>query len=466
MKKSIKPRGLRRPAKASLWYIGAGSLTKAVGVLTTPIFTRLLSESEYGQFSLYISWLGLASIICSSVSQGSVIYKGIEKYKNKNESFIFSALMVSFGFCGIICLLLLSFSRFLGLDFALSALISVQLICDTAVSVNIAKRRYNYQYLSVTAISVIQAICAPFLGIALVSGGGLGYVGRIYGVLLASVFIAIPLIIITARSGVATLNKEMSLFLIKSAAPVLPVAVSSSISSQADKLLITAFMGKSALARYSVAHSLGSGLIMTIGALGSALNPWIVRKIKSGQVSVVSRLLERGVMILSASVLFLIGGSPEVMMVLAPKSYLDALPAVTPIAISTIPSFINSVCTVAIISKESGGRASIATVFTSAICAIASLILIPLLGFSGAATAILISQTILAAINLNSLLKIGLNGIFPIKKCFRALLFAILWSPLLIISYESLILRLALLSVPLGVLVYNSIFLKEMILEK
>ena len=49
--------------KASVLYIITGILSRGVSFLFTPIYTRLLSESEYGVYSLYVSWLGLFTVL-------------------------------------------------------------------------------------------------------------------------------------------------------------------------------------------------------------------------------------------------------------------------------------------------------------------------------------------------------------------------------------------------------------------
>ena len=43
----IKKNGeVRLPARASLWYVGSNMISKAVGMLLTPIFTRILTGAE------------------------------------------------------------------------------------------------------------------------------------------------------------------------------------------------------------------------------------------------------------------------------------------------------------------------------------------------------------------------------------------------------------------------------------
>ena len=42
------------PAKASIWYMLCSVLQKGISVITTPIFTRILSTEQYGLVSIYL----------------------------------------------------------------------------------------------------------------------------------------------------------------------------------------------------------------------------------------------------------------------------------------------------------------------------------------------------------------------------------------------------------------------------
>ena len=44
-------------AKATIWFIFCSVTQKCISLMTTPIFTRIMSTTQYGQFSVYNSWL-------------------------------------------------------------------------------------------------------------------------------------------------------------------------------------------------------------------------------------------------------------------------------------------------------------------------------------------------------------------------------------------------------------------------
>ena len=58
--------------KASIWFLICSFLQKGISMLTTPIFTRILSTSEYGQYNVFNSWLGIVTVFVSMSLSGGV----------------------------------------------------------------------------------------------------------------------------------------------------------------------------------------------------------------------------------------------------------------------------------------------------------------------------------------------------------------------------------------------------------
>ena len=42
--------------KSGVWYTISNLLVKSIVLITTPIFTRLLSKIDYGNYNNYVSW--------------------------------------------------------------------------------------------------------------------------------------------------------------------------------------------------------------------------------------------------------------------------------------------------------------------------------------------------------------------------------------------------------------------------
>ena len=83
-------------AKATIWFIFASTLQKGMSLITTPIFTRIMSTEQYGQYSVYNSWLQIFTIITTLRLNWAVFNKGMSKYKNDRDGYTATMQSVTF----------------------------------------------------------------------------------------------------------------------------------------------------------------------------------------------------------------------------------------------------------------------------------------------------------------------------------------------------------------------------------
>ncbi len=83
------------PVKASLWFTVCNVINKGIALLSTPILTRILSQEEYGNFSVYQSWVSIITIFASLNLYQNAYTKGLVKYGNNRNSLTSSLLSLS-----------------------------------------------------------------------------------------------------------------------------------------------------------------------------------------------------------------------------------------------------------------------------------------------------------------------------------------------------------------------------------
>ena len=252
MRKKEPTLAIKLPARATLWYLGVSVITKGTGILTTPIFTRILSSEDYGSFALYMSLIGVGSVICSAVSSGSAVYKGMSKSRENVGEYLRAVLLLTLSFSILICLLLFAFSSFFRLKRIFYLPLSLQLLCDGVTALMLSADKFRYKYKTVAAVSLISAVLPPVLSVVLLVNTDFGYTVRIFSLLLVSLGVAVfSLIRIMKASSDGQTRIRTSSAMIKRAAgytrPMLPHAISSAVTSQADKLIISSLMGAAAL---------------------------------------------------------------------------------------------------------------------------------------------------------------------------------------------------------------------------
>ena len=73
--------------KASMWFLLCSFLQKGISTITTPIFTRLLSTAEYGQYNVFNSWLSIITVFVTLNLSAGVYTQGLVKFEKEQKIF-------------------------------------------------------------------------------------------------------------------------------------------------------------------------------------------------------------------------------------------------------------------------------------------------------------------------------------------------------------------------------------------
>lgn len=460
----LKGINIKLPAKASVWYLSASVTSKAVGFLITPFFTRMISAEAYGELTLYLTLVGIATVCCSAVNTGSSFYKGLKNYEHNQGSYLKSCLVVSTAFSSLLCVVLFALLPFLDISPHLFIPLTLQIICDGIIAVAVSKAKYSYSYKEVTAVSILSSVLPAVITLLLLKAVAGRFRIRVYALLIISAVISLWALVKILREG-GSANKKTVISILKVSYPLIPHSISTALSAQSDKLIITHFMGAFALAKYSVTHSLGVGLQFAVSAIGSALGPWMIRRLENKELERIASLSGLLLTGFSALSLCLIALAPEAMRILAPKEYLDAFPALLPIALTTPLILLSSIITICLVYSGDGG----ATLMISIVSALSGLILnftlIPKFGYIGAGLSVLISQLITVISGLYLLIRARLGDAVLMSKIFKTALPTAMVGLLSFSLFERLELRVLLLTVPAVMLLNTFYSIKGQITE-
>ena len=393
-----KKNKIRLPAKASLFY-GAGIvISKLIGVITTPLFTRAMSEVEYGLYSYYISILGIASMLSGIFLTPAVFYSGLGKFTDKKNGFIKSAIILSSGINLIFCIVLFTFSHIFGIKREFTVIMLFQGILDTVVTSELLKSKFSYGYGRVLAINLSSAIISTALSLFLVIHLGMGAMGRMLSLLLSAGIVVFVILIKGEFQGKS--DKVERKFLVKNSLPLIPAVISRAAISSLDKLTVKAYLGVDALAKYSVAHTVGTALFPIIGALSSAINPWLVRKLRGGKRKEAFPIIGEISALIGWGSVIVITITPEIFSFLAPERYKEAIYVISPLALASVPYFIFTVTTVFLGFSEKTRIVSISAVLGASANLALCLTLISKIGYMGGGIAYFVAECTMALCSL------------------------------------------------------------------
>lgn len=389
---------MRVPARASLWYIAISVVERGIALAATPIFTRLLSPAQYGLFPLYNTWLGIFGVIGTLEVSGGVTLSGLQRFGDRKNEFQTAVLGLLGTLFSIICIVVTLMRKPLGELTGLggyAVLLPTEVLLLSAGSLYTQRLKYEYRYREAAAVGIGSALTAPLVSILLITTLGADSDRRIFGSLAAATVAAIPSFITILRGGDKLFSREVWGFLLGRALPLLPHYAAVSVIVRAPEIAIGRMLGTGELAKYSVCASLGFGASVITGGLGSALGPWVLRRIASGRTDEIPKLLHSVLRAVGVICLILLAFAPEGMAIIAPREYRTAIGAVYPIMLSAPAILLSSVVSQGLCYYGRSVISSLPAIAAAAV-SVAFSMLTPYAGIVSAGIGIFASYTVLA----------------------------------------------------------------------
>lgn len=381
---------LTAPVKASLWFLICGFLQKGVSLLTTPIFTRVMADAEYGRFSVYNSWLGIVQIIVTLNLAAGVYTRGLVKNEDDQDRFSSSMLGLS-----TTCILIWSviyaifspvINRWLGLTTLLMVAMFLEMWAHAAYQFWSNRERVNYRYKKLVALTVTYVLLRPALALVFVLQADPQH--QVEARVLPTVFVNLVLFtflyISISKKGRCFFHREYWLYALKFNIPLLPHYLSQIVLNQSDRLMINHFCGPADTAYYTVAYTMAMVLLILNNSVSATMNPWIYQSIKHDKVDQIGRVSYAVLALIALTNLAVVMAAPELLMLLGPSSYQAAVWVVPPVTVSVYFMFLYNLFATFEYYYEKTHYVAAATMAGAVLNIVLNAIFIPRFGFVAA----------------------------------------------------------------------------------
>lgn len=345
MVKKLKNKYLQLPVqvKASVWFLFASFFQKGIAVITTPIFTRVMTTAEYGQYNVFYTWLQIIAIVVTMQLYSGMYAQGLAKYTNDKAVFTSSLqglvlVMVLVGLAIYLCLADF-WNGLLGLTTVQMLAMFVMIWGSAVFSFWSMEQRSNMKYKKLIILTLLVSTAQPIVGVISVITATDKVTARIVSMAMISAIAYSFLFLVHMKKGKVFYAKHYWKHAIVFCFPLIPHYLSLTILNSMDRIMIAKMVGASEVGIYSLAYSVA--LIMTIlnGAFLSTLEPWLFQKIRNGQVNDLASVAYPSLVIIAAMNLIVIAFAPEVIAFFAPAEYVDAIWIVPPVAMSSFFTF-------------------------------------------------------------------------------------------------------------------------------
>jgi O-antigen/teichoic acid export membrane protein len=312
--------------KSASWYTISKLLVMVLSFISIPIFTHLLTTSDYGIFALFTVWIGLLTPFAGlglhlSIPRAKIEFKdSYYSYASSIISFVFMLFIIIFVVFYIFKTELLALS---GIPDDLGILLMIQVLMSLFISIGTGLLQFEFRYKTVSILSLLRALLSLLFSVVLVVYiySDMKIDGRIIGVFIVDLILGSVLAGYILYKGNVFFNFNYWKFGLIYSVPFIFGSLSYILNSQFDRLLINEYVGSSATGIYSFSYSIGMLLLLLAIAIKQALNPWVYQKLDKNLLKPVKAVYVKYITVFSIITILLMYISPELVIVLSNKAF-------------------------------------------------------------------------------------------------------------------------------------------------
>lgn len=331
--------------KSGIWYTISSIAIRAVAIITSPIYTSMLSTGDYGIANTFNSWIEVFNIITCLCVVYSIGRAKID-YAEKFDEYMSSLQALSSSFAFVVLILVTIFrhqvSEWIEYEIPFVIVLFVYLCISPSVEYTLQKCRYEYKYKENIIISVVICISTVVFSIVLMLVfNDKRYAGKILGTILPTFLMGLFCYVRILRNGKVFYNKEYWTYALKFGIPMIPHAFALVILAQIDRIMIKSICGPSDTGLYTYGYGFATLLAVFTNAIGQAWLPWFNDQLNLGNKEEIKQIQKKLVLLGIFLTVGFITVAPEALVILAPnaRDYWIAKWVIPPVALGTLAQY-------------------------------------------------------------------------------------------------------------------------------
>ena len=349
-----------KAARSGIWYVISNVMIRAVGIITAPIYTRLLTTAETGyanNFNNYVSIFYVITGLCliysvgrakldfsggseSASGEDNALKGGMRAGGSEFDAYMSAIQGLSSLFGVLILILVMLFAPangMLGFEKPVVILLFAYLTLFPSIDYMQYRLRFEYRYKENIAVSVFITVSTVLLsvGLILLMPEDKGF-AKILGTVIPSAFVALICYIVLMYRGRCMVNIKYWKYALIIGLPMIPHGLAMILLARIDVSMIQKLCDYSAVGLYTSGYTIGSLLMFITNAVGNAWIPLFNERLDAGDTASIRRdnriLMEAGCFM----TLCFIAVAPEMIKLLYAKPYWESMRVVAPVALGTL----------------------------------------------------------------------------------------------------------------------------------
>jgi len=342
LRKIISKEEKATTAKIAIWYAISSIFVRGLAFISTPIFTRLLSKAEFGDFSNFTSWESILAVIVTLDFTASIARAKYD-FDERMDEYLSSILLIS-NIVTLVAYLAVELNR----NF-FESLFSMDIIYIRAMFLYVmflpafnylqAKHRIYRKYKFFVGFAVSSALLRTGVAVLLVVLMHNKLLGRVIGYVIPTTIMNIILEILILRKG-RKLNWGCVKYAAVIAIPLIPHALSGIVLGSSDRIMITKYVGSEANALYTLAYqvSLLANLLWT--SMNQAWAPWLYDSIHAERITLIRKNSKIYLGVFAILIMGVLLITPELMLLLGGRGYFEARYVMPPVIMGCVFQFV------------------------------------------------------------------------------------------------------------------------------
>lgn len=381
----------RTGIKASALYLFATLFNKGVMFLTVPVFTRLLSTSDYGVVTTFTSWVDICTSILSMALYVS-FNTAFNDFGNSIHDYLNTIITFTLCVSGTVIIVtciggsLFKFSLF----FAILALLQ-----STANAIITEYSQYlmmSFKYIERTIFMALPNFLSVIASIVMIINlSKEKYLGKIIPTAIAFVIFAVVCMFRIFSKSKPMLKIQYIKYGMAISLPLVLHGIALNILSQSARTMLTVMVGAHETGIFSLAFNFGMIATVFTLALDGIWVPWFMRKLKQKVYSQINKAASDYILLMSYIMLSVMLCGPELLKLLAAKDYWEGISVIPSIVLSNYLIFLYTFHVYVEQYHKKTIIISLNTISAAIFNIILNLFMIPKFGYMGAGVTMVLS---------------------------------------------------------------------------
>lgn len=416
--------------KSSIAFAASTFILRGISFITTPIFTRIMDQEQYGLMATYNSWLSIIEVFAVlGLTSAGVFNSGLNEYRNERDKYIFSVLtlcnistIIVFALVFIIKIFVPGFL----MDYNLLVLMVIHFLLYPSQIFWTTRQRYEYKYKLATMVTLGAVIIGQAIAIiAVVNTSTNQGAVKLWANEIGWIIFCIPIYIFLIVRGHNRNNLKRWKGIAFFAIPLIPHYLAQHVMSGADRIMISNMVSSSDAGIYNVVATISMISVIFWNAINASLIPYTYDKVNNKDYMPLNSLIKLLLIFYGVICISVVLIAPEVLEILAPKEYYKGVYAVPPIAgVAFLNALYNIYANIEFYHKKAKSI-TIATIVAAIVNIGLNALLIPHFSFIGAAYTTLVSNIVLLIMHYHGYRNSSGERVYDDKRILKITIFVV-----------------------------------------